>query len=58
MSDSYTAPTLGDLKKVFEKGKVGKPIKVKPRECQDAQKFIAMLNKAYKATKDSSIHFG
>lgn len=58
MAENYTAPTLGDLRKTFGKGSVGRPIKVQPRKCQDAQKFIAKLDRAYKATKKSSIQFG
>ena len=58
MAENYTAPTLGELKKAFGNGTVGRPIKVQPRKCQDAQRFIAKLDRAYKATKKSSLKFG
>lgn len=59
MAKNYTAPTLGELRKTFVKqGTVGRPIKIPPRKCKDAQEFIARLDRAYKATKESSIQFG
>jgi len=58
MAANYTAPTLGELKRAFGSGAVGKPLEIQPRKCQDAQKFIAKLDRAYKATKKSSLQFG
>lgn len=57
MEKTYAAPTLQDVKKVFGSQQVGRTIKVKPRNCLDAQNYIRKLNQAYRATKKSSIQF-
>lgn len=56
-SETYSAPTLQEVKKIFGDKIIGEPFEIKPRACKDVQKFIAKINQIYKETKKTCIQF-